>query len=154
MRAIKFDTLDEANEVEQRVFQAAMAAGEFGPGTLRYVEVEYEEQTGLWFVPIIEGYEEFFTSFELLIADQNMDTDRQAVLQDMNICKNTLLTYLTDNRKENLTTQQSLGQLQKFSTIKALLEVGARPAAKELLAVVVVDDVFTQERKDKYLAML
>jgi len=62
--------------------------------------------------------------------------------------------YLLDNSLLNLTTQQSLEQLQKFSTIKMLLELGSLKAAKDLIFMSEVDDVFTQERKNKYLSYL
>ncbi len=62
--------------------------------------------------------------------------------------------YLLDNRAIDLTTEQSLQQLQKFSAIKALFEVGAIDAAIELIQVTSVDSIFTQERKDKYLSTL
>jgi len=65
-----------------------------------------------------------------------------------------ILDYLADNRRMRLTNEQSLQQLQKFQVIKALLQVGDLGSAKYLLSVTEVDDVFTQERKDKYLEML
>jgi len=63
-------------------------------------------------------------------------------------------TYLYDNSELNLTTQQTLTQLQKFGAIKQLLELGSMKAAKELIFMSEVDEIFTQERKDKYLLML
>jgi hypothetical protein len=62
--------------------------------------------------------------------------------------------YLLDNSLLNLTTQQSLEQLQKFSAIKMLLELGSLKAAKDLIFMSEVDEVFTQERKNKYLSYL
>jgi hypothetical protein len=62
--------------------------------------------------------------------------------------------YLMDNSVLNLTTQESLEQLQKFSTIKALLELGSLKAAKELIMLAETDKIFTEERKVKYLSYL
>lgn len=62
--------------------------------------------------------------------------------------------YLYDNSKLTLTTEQTLQQLSKFAAIKQLLELGSLRAAKELIAATEVDEIFTQERKDKYLGML
>jgi hypothetical protein len=62
--------------------------------------------------------------------------------------------YLMDNSILNLTTQESLEQLQKFSTIKALLELGSLKAAKELIMLAETDKIFTEERKVKYLSYL
>lgn len=64
-----------------------------------------------------------------------------------------MTAYLADNAAINLTFAQSVEQLQKFQTVKAFLEVGNLEDSKILIANVATDDVFTQERKDKYLAM-
>jgi hypothetical protein len=61
--------------------------------------------------------------------------------------------YLADNAAINLTFNQSIEQLQKFQVIKAFLEVGNLEDSKVMLSGIATDDVFTQERKDKYLAM-
>lgn len=64
-----------------------------------------------------------------------------------------MTAYLADNAAINLTFAQSVEQLQKFQVVKAFLEVGNLEDSKVLIANVATDDVFTQERKDKYLAM-
>lgn len=78
----------------------------------------------------------------------------EAILNAINKGKAVILEYLKDNREIDLTTEQSLQQLQKFAAIKGLLEVGAIDAAVDLLLLAEVDEIFTQERKDKYLSML
>lgn len=62
--------------------------------------------------------------------------------------------YLLDNKELDITTAQSIEQLQKFSVVKSLLELGSLSIAKELIGLAKVDSIFTQERKDKYLNML
>jgi hypothetical protein len=56
--------------------------------------------------------------------------------------------YLALNKGLELTVNQSLAQLTKFSSVKMLLEVGAIQPALTLIQSTVVDDVYTQERKD------
>ena len=63
-------------------------------------------------------------------------------------------TYLNDNYDLMLDSTQTLQQLQKFAAIKELLLLGSLRVAGELIAAAKVDDIFTQERKDKYLTML
>jgi hypothetical protein len=67
---------------------------------------------------------------------------------------NLVKMYLMDNSLANLTTQESLEQLQKFSTIKTLLELGSLELAKELIMIAETDKIFTEERKVKYLSHL
>lgn len=62
--------------------------------------------------------------------------------------------YLAQNKSLELTTQQSLSQLSKFSTVKALLEVGAITASAQMISAIVVDEVFTQERKDYFISRI
>lgn len=61
--------------------------------------------------------------------------------------------YLADNAAINLTFNQSVEQLQKFQVVKAFLEVGNLEDSKILIQQTATDDIFTQERKHKYLAM-
>jgi hypothetical protein len=152
MPSIKFHTQQEALALNERITNDCLRTGIWQGGTDNYCIPTLEESTNLWVVPILEGYEQFFTTAELELA--NEQSELQPLLMDMAVCRKAMLTYLKDNRDLNLTSGQSIAQLQKFQTIKALLEVGARTLAKSMLAVAEVDEVFTQERKDKYLAML
>ena len=70
------------------------------------------------------------------------------------IGSNVIEQYLYDNSLIVLDALQTLQQLKKFSAIKELLELGSLRVAKELLSTSEVDEIFTQERKDKYLQML
>lgn len=66
MRSIKFNTEQEALTVCQRVFNAANTDGKFAQGTTAYAipeKVEYFE------VPILEGFENYFTNEELSGAE-------------------------------------------------------------------------------------
>lgn len=76
------------------------------------------------------------------------------VEQDIELGQSVILEYLRENKLLDITTEQSLGQFQKFSPVKAMLEVGALGAARDLLIGVEIDSIFTQERKEKYLTML
>jgi hypothetical protein len=87
-------------------------------------------------------------------AEQQIKAVEDDYLQRVEIGNKLIKIYLLDNSLLNLTTQQSIDQLQKFGTIKMLLELGSLKAAKDLIFMSKVDEVFTQERKDKYLGML
>jgi hypothetical protein len=147
MRFLKVNTEAEANTLNGRVTQSCLEAGVWSNGTNNYCNPEHQE---FWLVPVLEGYEQFFTPAELA----GIDEDEQQLADDKAKGRRLIDTYLLDNKKINLTTQQSLQQLQKFSAIKGLLESGALDAAKELIELSLVDEIFTQERKDKYITAL
>lgn len=94
---------------------------------------------------------ELFISYEPYMPEW---AEEQRFEADKEKGRNVINAYLLDNRKLDLTTAQSLQQLQKFSAIKALLEVGAIGSAVELITGTEVDEIFTQERKDRYINML
>jgi len=87
------------------------------------------------------------------IRKPDVKDQKDYVIKNIETGKNIALEYLIDNSRIDLTTEQSILQLQKFQYIKALLEVGALDAAKELILSTDTDEVFTKERKDKYLLM-
>ena len=93
-------------------------------------------------------------SYEELPQPEQPKDELQIVKENIAKGEAMILDYLADNRRLRLTNEQSIQQLQKFQVIKALLQVGDLSSAKALLSVTEVDEIFTQERKDKYLAML
>lgn len=68
--------------------------------------------------------------------------------------KEIVIEYLTDNAKVNLTYEQSLQQLSKFQVVKAFLEVGNLEDSFAIISQTETDEIFTEERKQKYLTML
>ena len=114
-----------------------------GPGSVEQFKNLHPD----WADVVPEPYEELPTpepaKDELQIVKENIAKGEAMILD-----------YLADNRRLRLTNEQSLQQLAKFQVIKALLQVGDLSSAKALLSVTEVDEIFTQERKDKYLSML
>ena len=64
-------------------------------------------------------------------------------------------TFLIDNRESPIAfnPQLSINVLQKFQGVKALAEVGDIKNVMLMLNYIEVDELFTQERKDKYILM-
>lgn len=64
--------------------------------------------------------------------------------------------FLVDNRISPISfnPQLSASVLMKFQTVKALAEVGDIKNVKIMLGYIEVDELFTQERKDKYINMI
>lgn len=63
--------------------------------------------------------------------------------------------FLIDNRESTVSfnPQLSMSVLQKFQVVKALAEVGDIKSVTLMLGKLSVDNLFTQERKDKYILM-
>jgi hypothetical protein len=66
MRFIKFNTLEEAQAVADRIFTDANADGRFAQGTTAYAIPEHVEY---FTIPILEGFDEYFTNEELSGAE-------------------------------------------------------------------------------------
>ena len=66
-----------------------------------------------------------------------------------------LYEFLKDNRdlKTAFSMTTSINMLQKFQAVKGLSEVGDIKNVKKLIENTAIDDIFTQERKDKYVLM-
>ena len=63
--------------------------------------------------------------------------------------------FLKDNRLHGqISIQESINLLNKFSDIEKLCRLGAIKDVQVLMENVVVDNIFTQVRKDKYLLMI
>jgi hypothetical protein len=63
--------------------------------------------------------------------------------------------FLKDNRLYGyISIQDSINLLNKFSDIEKLCRLGAIKDVEVLMQGIVVDNIFTQERKDKYLLMI
>jgi len=74
---------------------------------------------------------------------------------DKNFGNKLVDTFLIDNRESPIAfnPQLSISVLQKFQGVKALAEVGDIKNVMLMLNYIEVDELFTQERKDKYILM-
>ena len=65
-----------------------------------------------------------------------------------------VFVFVEDNRIMNITPEQSEAVLVKFRDILAFAQTGAIISIQTYLPAITTDDVFTQERKDKYMNMI
>lgn len=82
-----YDTKQEADDLNARITADCKASGIWDGTTSNYCVPDFIQDVGQWLVPIIPGYEQFFTDFELSIANNNMSSTTKAVLQDISFCK-------------------------------------------------------------------
>ncbi len=66
------------------------------------------------------------------------------------------VTFLNDNQSSPLypfTEAQNNALMSKFQTVLSFAQVGSILQISEMLPSIVTDEIFTQERKDNYIAM-
>jgi len=72
MPSIKLFTLLEAKALNERVTNDCIAQSKWTDGiTNNYCNPEWDEELQKWLVPVLEGYENFFTDEELENAYRN-----------------------------------------------------------------------------------
>lgn len=72
MPSIKLQTLSEAKSLNERVTNDCIASSKWTDGiTNNYCNPEWNEDLQMWTVPILEGYENFFTEQEIENAWKN-----------------------------------------------------------------------------------
>ena len=151
-------TYEEATALNERINAAASEAGKFEGGTNNYCNPYQDEDNGLWVVPILEGYEEFFTSFELSTANRNMTPAMRSLLKKQFKGVEIVKRFLAENEEMVISTNDNLNQLGAFMNVKILLESGALATARDVLSQVPASSfVLTpgyatvEERKQSYL---
>ncbi len=73
---------------------------------------------------------------------------------DLQFGQELIYIFVEDNRIMEITSEQSEQVLVKFRDILAFAQTGAVTSIQTYLPLIPVDDVFTQERKDKYIQMI
>jgi hypothetical protein len=102
----------------------------------------------------VEGY----TITDLGPVPQKSEAEKLAERQDFG--KQLLNDYLMDNdaiAKERgfpFTVEETAQQAQKFQLVMGILPLGSLKQSLDVISVTATDTIFTQERKDKYIAAL
>jgi hypothetical protein len=81
-------------------------------------------------------------------------TIQQRLNMDLNFGDYLVYVFVEDNRVMDITPEQSEAVLQKFRDILAFAQTGAITSIQTYLPLIPTDDVFTQQRKDKYVQMI
>ena len=81
-------------------------------------------------------------------------TIQERLTMDMQFGQDLVYVFVEDNRIMDITPAQSEAVLQKFRDILAFAQTGAITSIATYLPAIPVDEVFTQERKDKYIQMI
>ena len=81
-------------------------------------------------------------------------TIQQRLSNDLDFGSYLVYVFVEDNRIMNITPEQSEAVLVKFRDILAFAQTGAITSIQTYLPLIPTDDVFTQQRKDKYVQMI
>lgn len=79
---------------------------------------------------------------------------QERLQMDMQFGQELVFIFVEDNRIMGTTQEQNDAILVKFRDILAFAQTGAIESINTHLPNISVDEVFTQERKDKYIAMV
>lgn len=81
-------------------------------------------------------------------------TIQQRLDMDLDFGSHIIYIFVEDNRVMDITPAQSEAVLVKFRDILAFAQTGAITSIDNYLPLIPTDDVFTQQRKDKYVQMI
>ena len=81
-------------------------------------------------------------------------TIQERLKMDIQFGQDLVFVFVEDNRIMGTTQEQNDAILVKFRDILAFAQTGAIESINTHLPNIPVDEVFTQERKDKYMAMV
>jgi hypothetical protein len=81
-------------------------------------------------------------------------TIQERLIMDLEFGSSLIYVFVEDNRIMGITSEQSEAALVKFRDILAFAQTGAITSIQTYLPAIPVDEVFTQERKDKYVLMI
>lgn len=79
---------------------------------------------------------------------------QERLQMDMQFGQELVFVFVEDNRIMGTTQEQNDAILVKFRDILAFAQTGAIESINTHLPNIAIDEVFTQERKDKYMAMV
>ena len=81
-------------------------------------------------------------------------TIQERLQSDLDFGAHLIYVFVEDNRTMNITPEQSEAVLIKFRDILAFAQTSAITSIKNYLPLIPVDDVYTQQRKDKYINLI
>jgi len=95
-----------------------------------------------------DGYTaEFYAPYVPITLQERLNSDLQ-------FGQELIYVFVEDNRIMAITSAQSEATLVKFRDILAFAQTGAVTSIATYLPAIPIDEVFTQERKDKYIQMI
>ena len=135
MQHIKTQTQAEAQVIANRVFNAAKADGKFAAGTTAYA---IPENVSYFTIPILEGFESYFTAIELSGAEQ---------FAEYSTSRNIIDDLLLQLKNQSVTTTQMDTLLTKLQGVLIFLLSGHIRVARFRANALTTDTLYTSARK-------
>lgn len=135
MRYIKFNSSQEAQDVCNRVFNAASLDGKFAQGTTAYAIPENIEY---FTVPVLEGFDSYFTQAELNGIEQFKEEKQGRLVVD---------DLLQQLKNANLSTADTATLLNYVLAVVVLCLAGSLRAAMVLANNLATTALYTAARK-------
>jgi len=136
MQSIKFHTLESAQSACDRVFEQASQEGLFVSGTTAYAIPEKEEY---WTVPVLQGFERFFTAEELGNGDI-LTAERKG--------KQVIDAIMKQIETEGMNVADASIYLNRLASVIVMLQAGNLAAAQRRAEEVTTTVVYSQSRKN------
>jgi hypothetical protein len=149
MKGIYCETLEEAQMLNSRLTQDCISASIWPSGTTNYCNPEQDPETGKWLVPILEGYEQFFTSYELEYADMaELSTQLKAVLKDQFFGIRLRGEIIEAIKDQAMTNGDRLTLLNKIKDGMNSLDYGDMSVSRAVFNNIATDTLYTTARKN------
>jgi hypothetical protein len=148
MKYIYCNTLEEAQILNTRVTQECITAGAFVSGTNNYCNPE-QDPSGSWKVPILQGYEQFFKSYEIEYADMaEISAQLRTILKEEGFGRR-LRSEIIEGIK--VAAMSNADRLTLFTKIKSgmdTLDYGDIQVSRAVFNSITTDTLFTAARKN------
>jgi hypothetical protein len=142
MQSIKFPSLESAQSACDRVFEQASQEGLFVSGTTAYAIPEKEEY---WTVPVLQGFERFFTSEELGNGDI-LTAERKG--------RQVIDAIMKQIETEGMNVADASVYLNRLASVIVMLQAGNLAAAQRRAEEVNTTVVYSQSRKNWLISLI
>ena len=88
------------------------------------------------------------------VAPYNAPTLEERLEKDLYFGNYLIIVFVQDNRNQGINTEQSESILLKFRDILAFAQTGAITSISKYLPAIKTDEVYTEERKAKYIDLI
>jgi hypothetical protein len=162
MKNIYCNTLEEASLLNERVTEECLSAGIWQGGTSNYCNPYQDTESGKWVVPILDGYEQFFKSYEIEYADMaQISAQLRTILKDEGFGRRLRSEIIEAVKDANMTNADRLTLFNKVKNGMDTLDYGDMQVSRLVFNSIATDTLYTAARKnwilgkiDAYLADL
>lgn len=155
MKNIYCNTFEEASLLNERVTAECLAAGIWQGGTSNYCNPYQDPVSGKWVVPILDGYEQFFKSYEIEYADMaQISALLRTILKDEGFGRRLRAEIIEAVKDQNMSNADRLTLFNKIKTGMDTLDYGDMQVSRAVFNSITTDTLFTTARKNWILGKI